>query len=54
VKYKAIHTVYTKAGIIDSGSVFTLKGSGLSKKEADELVQRGAASVETETEANEE
>jgi hypothetical protein len=53
VKYKAIHTIYTKAGIIDSGSVFTLKSSGMSKKEADELVERGAASAETEPEAKE-
>lgn len=51
MKYKALHTIYTKAGIIDFGSVFTPKSFGLSKKEADELVQCGAAGVEPETDA---
>ena len=53
MKYKALTTIYTKAGIIDLGQVFTLKSSGLLKKDADELVQRGCASVETEAETKE-
>ena len=54
MKYKALVSIYTKAGVIHPGSVFTLRSSGISKKEADELVQRGFAGVETEPEAKEE
>jgi len=51
VKFRALTTIHTRAGVIDSGSVFTLKSSGLTKKAADELVQRGFARVEAEREA---
>lgn len=53
MKFKALVTIYTKAGVISSGQVFTLKGSGLPKKDADDLVQRGFARVETEFETKE-
>jgi len=53
VKFKALVTIYTKAGVISSGQVFMIKGSGLVKKDVDELIQRGFARVETETETKE-